>query len=109
MFDANFSDSLYADQYKAAGFQLALWEVVYGDDYNLATGAFQGAGDATVQGCADGYLAATAKYGSGPKRMNLTFLESLNDADGGHHQNLVTTTPVPLPAAGLMLLGAFGG
>ena len=40
----------------------------------------------------------------------LTFLES-NDQRGNsqYSQNLVTASPVPLPAAGFLLIGALGG
>lgn len=107
---------------KSAGFQMALWEVLYDDDYSLtagtttADGEFRGIAGSTKSvkaiGRAEEYLAAASSY-TGVQNWNLTFLESLTG-----QQNLVTVSsmptpvlpaPVPLPAAGFMLLAGLAG
>lgn len=112
MFDANYAtlDTSNADQ--AAAFQMALWESAY-EDQNNATSMTSGLFQATSTGStslANSYLTAAANY-TGPQVWNLSFLE----VDGGPDratnsgQNLVTVSPVPVPAAGLLLLsGLFG-
>ena len=97
----------------SAGFQLALWELVYetGATFNVSSGGFAAtSGNAGAITVANSLLAGLL----GPKTGNytLSFLESY------HHgsQNLVTGTPgkdeippVPVPAAGLLLFSALGG
>lgn len=97
----------------SAGFQLALWELVYetGATFNVTSGGFAAtSGNASAITVANSLLAGLL----GPKTGNytLSFLESY------HHgsQNLVTGTPgkdeippVPVPAAGLLLFSALGG
>lgn len=97
----------------SAGFQLALWELVYetGATFNVSSGGFAAtSGNASAITVANSLLAGLL----GPKTGNytLSFLESY------HHgsQNLVTGTPgkdeippVPVPAAGLLLFSALGG
>lgn len=93
----------------AAGFQIALWELVFEatsdrdvtDDDFFVTGTSQAVVDA-----ATGFLAGM----SGPATGNykVIFLESQHPHIH-KGQNLVTVAPVPLPAAGLLLVGALGG
>ena len=97
----------------AAGFQLALWELIYEDasnGYDLTTGGFQST-PAGIAAAANGFLANLGKMGT--QNYDLTFWEH-NDGD---HQNLVSITknpnpippPVPLPAAGWLLIGGLAG
>lgn len=102
---------LLGDAAKSAGFQLALWEIIYetaptfllgsgnfsASNYNSSSAAAIAAG----QGFLNGLGGATIG-----NAWTLTFLELRPHLS----QNLVTAVAaVPLPAAGLMLLGALGG
>lgn len=96
---ANVTNSAYS-----AGFQLALWEVIYenGATLNLSTGGFKA--NSSAVGQANSFLAGLDGW-SGPKLYDLTFLE------GSKSQFLITAsaaaTPpaIPLPGA-VWLLGA---
>lgn len=108
-FDANYSDTLADNRDRSAGFQMGLWEALYDDDFSLtddtaATDEFRASSTAAVTGWANQYLTAAETYG-GSQKWNLAFLES----DSGTKQNLVTVSAVPLPAAGLLLLGGLAG
>lgn len=108
VFDASYGDDVLANKTNSAGFQLALWEVVYDDGFDLTTGDLMAlnadaSDDSAVISAAEGYLGAAFAYAGG-KKWNLTYLES-----PGNKQNLVTVSPVPLPASALMLIGAVGG
>lgn len=87
---------------RSSAVQIALWEILYDDDYNLGTGVFQTTGGSTsiAQGLLD-----FAKNNDLARTMKVTYLE----AENGARQNLVTISPVPLPAAGFLLLGGLGG
>ena len=72
-------------------------------------GPFAVSNNASVIAKANEYLVAASEY-DGKRAYRLSFLESSSDsANKSAHQNLVTVSPVPLPAAGLLLLAAFGG
>lgn len=103
VFDANFAALDTTVGKKAAGFQLALWNALYDTDWAIAGGAFTATANSAIIAFANGYLSAANLYAGG-KAWNLTFLESQTGK-----QNLVTVSPVPLPAAGLLLLAALGG
>lgn len=113
IFDANYSESVATDSIKtSAAFQLALWNAVYDDDWTVtglagdgfnATDRYYGVNGMINQ--ANDYLLAAQNY-NGPKKWRLSFLESTATP---RYQNLVTVAPVPLPAAGLMLMGALAG
>lgn len=98
---------------KSAGFQLALWEIIYETSatFSLGSGNFTATNSAGATGRANEFLANL----DGPtvgKGWNLTFLESLDGRDADRvrdSQNLVTATPVPLPAAAGLLLAALAG
>lgn len=108
VFDANFATLDVGDGNAAAGFQLALWDALYDNDWKAGAGAFAATADAAILGLADGYLTAAQSY-TGGKQFNMTFYESTPGTGQTKHQNLVSVAPVPLPAAGLLLLGALGG
>ena len=81
----------------AAGFQVALWEVVYETEstYSLDSGTFRAADKPSVVAEATKIL---NNIDSGAvDAYDMTFLESED------HQDLVTVAPVPLPASALLL------
>lgn len=108
VFDANFNDVTVADGVQAAGFQLALWNAVYDDDWTIGDGVFKASADAAVVAKANAYLTAASTDGT-DKAYRLTFLESAPGPQQAKYQNLVTVSPVPIPAAGGLLLVALGG
>lgn len=91
---------------EGAAFQLALWEIITdtGSALNLATGNFLASAGSAVTAQANSYLAGLSGASTGG--YNITYLNS------GTSQNLVTVSPVPVPAAlgmlGLGLASLFG-
>ena len=108
VFDASYASVITSNTDQAAGFQLALWEVLYDSNWTLATGAFQATANAGILGYANTYLTA-GLAGGNAGAYDLTYLQS--NATNPQLQNLVTASPsaVPLPAGGLLLLAALGG
>jgi hypothetical protein len=100
---------------QSAGFQLALWEIVNedGGTFNVKSGSFYSNGGSTAGDNARNFANQLLAGMLGPQtgNFNLKFLESYNHGS----QNLVTgepglsLEPVPVPAAGLLLLSALGG
>jgi hypothetical protein len=108
MFNANYGNPLVStDRDTSAGFQLALWELVYDTDFDIETGAFQASASDAVESIASEFLSLAEGY-TGSDRWRLTFLESQGQG-AARKQNLVTVSPVPLPASGIMLIAAVGG
>lgn len=97
----------------SAGFQVAVWNAVYDDDWSVASGAgtfYQTADNDGVRNAANNFLAAADGYEVVTSSWKMNFLEGLNTTPGiARSQNLVTVEAVPLPAAGLMLFTALGG
>lgn len=100
---------LVTDSLSAAGFQVALWEIV-GDTstgFDLTSGNFAAmdlvSGGGSVVATAQGYLDGLS---SAP--MGLYQIDYLVSATS---QDLVTAspTPVPVPASGLLLISGFAG
>lgn len=110
LFDSSFGGVDVGNSDQSAGFQMALWDVLYDDDYDIGSGVFQvsATGSNNANGFAGSYLNAAAGY-AGPQAFDLTFLESTGSS---RKQNLVTAdpvAPVPLPAAAWLLGLALGG
>lgn len=93
---------------QGAAFQVALWEIITdtGSDsgLDLGDGAFTAGANASVISQAADYL--DGLDGAATGRYNMTFLANRNS------QDLVTVSPVPVPAAfgmlGLGIAGLFG-
>ena len=90
---------------EAAGFQIALWEIVTETTgvIDLAGGIFRATGGSNPLALAGSYLSGLAAAGTGG--YNLTFFDSQNNSS----QNLVSVSPVPVPAAGGLLLAGLAG
>lgn len=108
VFDANYGGLDAGVGNEAAGFQLALWEALYDDDWDLGKGDFQASASIDITTKANTYLTAAKDYKNGEKRFDLTFFESTGTGES-QRQNLVSASPVPLPASVLLLLGGIGG
>lgn len=109
LFNAFYSGLDLSLAQNSAGFQLALWELAYEDP---ATAGFAlGSGNFTATSANAGAISFAntilANFGTAnaTQSYKLSFLQSNPHTS----QNLVTATPVPLPAAGLLLLAALGG
>jgi hypothetical protein len=109
LFDANYSTDIETSQPKAAAFQLAIWEVIYDDNFSLASGAFKSSTNGSpsstagqLRADADAFLTAAASY-TGDRLWTITELSSATAQDLG------TAAPIPLPAAAWLLLAASGG
>lgn len=87
---------------EAAAFQVAIWEMITDDVFDLDTGDFRVFNNNPVKDLADDYLAGLSAFD--PDGYTLSYFA----ADGT--QDLVTgqPAPVPLPAAGWMLLAGVG-
>ena len=95
----------------SAGFQLALWEIVYetaAGPYSLTNGSFRSVANG-VRTAAEGFLANLG--GTIEANYDLTYWASNSGRPTGSTQNLVSISPaaVPVPAAGLMLLTGLAG
>lgn len=100
--------NLVQDGLTAAGFQVALWEIVEDTStgFDLSSGNFSAvdaSSGAGVVGTAQGYLDGLATAPSG--LFQIDFLTSATS------QDLLTArpTPVPLPAGGMLLMSGLGG
>lgn len=115
LFNANYDDLDATDAVEAAAFQLAIWEVANDDDFDLTSGVFQasgyGADAADITSTAQTFLSGGADF-DGLSEWQAIFLET-REASGT--QNLVTAVratevaPIPVPAAGFLLLGGLFG
>lgn len=109
--NANAVESIYslgntsANNTQAAGFQLALWELIYetGATYSLTGGNFQNTSGTAINTAANAFLGNLG--GAIEQNYKLTFWQN----DTGTNQNLVSLAVVPLPAAGLLLFAGLAG
>lgn len=110
LFETGYSSLNLGNAADSAGFQLALWELMYetGPTYDLTTGNFA-ASSAVALGKAQTLLAGMS--GNITQSYQLTWLQSDDPKGPKNHysQNLVTVSEVPLPAGGLLLAAAMGG
>jgi hypothetical protein len=115
VFNAGYDAALLPGNDYSAGFQLALWEIVNetSGSFSLAGGSFTATAAAGALTVAGNLLAGLDAAGGAPLGGNwrIVYLQSRDGNGDGRRdsQNLVTVAPVPLPAAGLMLLAALGG
>jgi len=111
LFDKSYNLDLFAStntnrSANSAGFQIAIWEVLYDTDangvYDLTGGAFKvNSGVTAALTAAAGFLDGSATY-AGDQKWTITTYESET------HQDLGVATVIPLPAAAWLLLGVSG-
>lgn len=98
----NFAFGDVTNATKGAAFQVALWEIISDNNYDLSAGQFKVTGtSASVLSTAQYYLDNLASATTGAYKM--IYMDSETS------QDLVTVAPVPVPAAGGMLLLGLGG
>ena len=122
LFEGNFGSvadiaAAAADKTLSAAFQVALWEGFYDTaGFDLGSGSFKLNTAGAVATAAQGYIAGAIGWlNTGfnePDKFVLHFLEG-STPQGVRSQNLVTVTdaptaPIPLPAAGWLLIGGLG-
>jgi hypothetical protein len=108
LFDNNYSDAMLTNNNESAGFQMALWELIYetGNVFDVSAGGWSATAATSAVNYANSFLGNLGASAS--QHFNLTFYQGLDPRDG-YGQNLVSATPVPLPAtAGLLALGLLG-
>jgi hypothetical protein len=113
VFNSSYASVDVGSNVQAAAFQLALWDAAYEDtlaglglSIGIRSGAGTGTNAAAVTSLANTFL-DNAKNWDGVQRFSINFLDATVD----ERQDLVMATPVPVPAAGLLLIagiGAFG-
>lgn len=111
LFDTAYANLDLTNSVQTAGFQLALWEIIYEkptNTFNVTSGDFrETSGNAAVLTAASGFLSGLD--GPATSRFELTFWEAETGADGKRlSQNLLEATVIPLPAGVWMLLAALG-
>ena len=97
-FDANFGSVTLSDANENAAFQIGLWATIYGDTFSYYSQ------NVTLNALVTAFVNAGTTY-TGERIWTLTYLESTDDP---RFQNLVTATPIPLPATGFLMLGVMG-
>lgn len=98
------------DRATSASFQLAIWEIVYEESgtYALGDGDFSSSTAGSIADDANDWLGDLVYDTAG---YSLTFWDGSSATTAGDRisQDLVSATPVPLPASALLLLGGLGG
>lgn len=97
---------------ESAGFQLALWEILYETSgaFDLTAGTFYQSRSGSARDEAESFANSLLAGLDGPvtQSYRLTFWESVPDNMGKRSQNLVSVEAIPLPAAGWMLIAGIG-
>lgn len=104
LFETAFRDLDLTNNSQSAGFQLALWEIAYESSGTLdvENGTFSTVASMGAVDAANGFLDNLG--GPVTQSYKVNYYESLGYENGTRYsQNLVSVTPVPLPAAGLLL------
>ena len=92
----------------SAAFQLAVWEIVTetGNTFKLDSGQFKAwGGNTTAIAMANDWLKLDKTTGNRDYKIDYYFYGNMPN---GVTQNLVSISPVPVPAAGLLMLSALG-
>ena len=105
LFDAVFHLIDPTDLADSAAMQTAIWEAIYDDDWSLDSGSFQVSAPGGVVGDAQDLLDLAAAY-TGGQKWRMTYFDASGDPE--KQQNVGTAAPIPLPAAGWLLLGGLG-
>jgi hypothetical protein len=114
LFDVNYSDAMLANNNMSAGFQMALWELIYETtgsfdvkDHKSDSGTWHADSTNSAEDWANTFLSDLNDPTD--QHFKLTFYQGEKNGRFGYGQNLVSATPVPLPAAaGLLALGLLG-
>jgi hypothetical protein len=114
LFETSYKTLDLASNAQSAGFQLALWEILYetSGTFDLTSGSFRQtrSGEASTEANAEANDFLAALEGPITQRYRLTFFESGTNAQGAQlSQNLVTVSEIPLPPAAALLLAGVGG
>lgn len=117
LFETSYSTLDLSNDAQSAGFQLALWEVIYekSGTFDVTDGNFYARASSAASDLANAFLGNLG--GAITQAYNFTYYESLGYKSGWgkkkwkkkYSQNLVSVTPVPLPAAGLLLTCGLAG
>jgi hypothetical protein len=104
LFDVGYADSLTSAA-KSAGFQMALWEVIYesSGSYSLTSGKFIADGSNAADAAGAGYLSALAAAGVGSQQFTIWQKAGAQD-----YIQVGGTQRVPEPATFALVLVVFG-
>jgi len=107
LFDANYTGTVFGSGANNAGFQLAIWDVIYDDDFDINTGNLTASsGNGAVETAAGTFLSNAENY-MGPRLWTITTYDG--GAGNDDVQDVGVATAIPLPAAAWLLLGVSGG
>ena len=101
LFEVNYSGLNLFSNRQSGGFQLALWELLYetSSTFNVTNGTWSASANSGTLNWANTFLANLGN----PTTQSYAFTFYESSGDPKLRQNLVSVTPVPLPAAGLLL------